>query len=135
MENSSKYSSRSLRGMTMKKKRVFVILLFVILIIFLANSFVYGFGIEDIDGTIPAQSKNMTNGIQNVGQKTVKIISTVGSIVSVVVLVVLGIKYMIGSVEEKAEYKKTLLPYFIGATIVFAASTIAGIIYKVAITI
>ena len=119
----------------MKKKRVFVILLFVILIIFLANSFVYGFGIEDIDGTIPAQSKNMTNGIQNVGQKTVKIISTVGSIVSVVVLVVLGIKYMIGSVEEKAEYKKTLLPYFIGATIVFAASTIAGIIYKVAITI
>ena len=44
-------------------------------------------------------------------------------------LVVIGIKYMMGSAEEKAEYKKTLMPYIIGAALVFAASAIAGIIY------
>jgi len=39
---------------------------------------------------------------------------------------------MMGSTEEKAEYKKSLLPYVIGAGLVFAASTIAQIVYNVA---
>lgn len=66
------------------------------------------------------------------GQSIVKIVTTAGSIISVIVLVVLGIKYMMGSAEEKAEYKKTLLPYIIGAVFVFAASTIASIIFNFA---
>ena len=37
---------------------------------------------------------------------------------------------MMGSAEEKAEYKKTLLPYVIGAALVFAASTIATVVYN-----
>ena len=37
---------------------------------------------------------------------------------------------MMGSAEEKAEYKKTLMPYVIGAALVFAASTIAGVLYS-----
>ena len=39
---------------------------------------------------------------------------------------------MMGSAEEKAEYKKTLLPYVIGAVLVFAAAAIASMIYGVA---
>lgn len=66
------------------------------------------------------------------GNNIVSVITTAGSVLSVIVLVVLGIKYMMGSAEEKAEYKKTLLPYFIGAILVFAASTIASIIFSVA---
>lgn len=42
---------------------------------------------------------------------------------------------MTGSVEERAEYKKTLMPYIIGAALVFAASTIAGAIYGFAINL
>ena len=70
--------------------------------------------------------------IDNFGNKIITIVSTIGSIISVVVLVVLGIKYMMGSAEEKAEYKKTLLPYIIGAALVFAASTVAGVVYNFA---
>ena len=33
-----------------------------------------------------------------------------------------------GSAEEKAEYKKTMIPYIIGAILVFAASAIASIV-------
>ena len=72
------------------------------------------------------------NGVQNIGSQIVKVVSTVGSIVSILVLVVLGIKYMMGSAEEKAEYKKTLLPYVIGAALVFAASGIATVIFNFA---
>lgn len=71
-----------------------------------------------------------TSGISTVGNKLITILTTVGIVVSVIVLVVLGIKYMMGSAEEKAEYKKTLMPYVIGAGLVFAASSIAQIVYQ-----
>lgn len=72
-----------------------------------------------------------TGGIKTLGQQIIGIITTVGIVVSVVVLVVLGIKYMIGSAEEKAEYKKTMIPYIVGAILVFAASTIASIVMSI----
>ena len=53
-----------------------------------------------------------------------------GSVVAVLILVVLGIKYMMGSTEEKAEYKKTLIPYIVGAALIFAASNIASMVYN-----
>lgn len=68
--------------------------------------------------------------VEKVGNQIIKIVSTIGSIASVIVLVILGLKYMMGSAEEKAEYKKTLLPYVIGAALVFAASTIATVVYN-----
>ena len=39
---------------------------------------------------------------------------------------------MMGSAEEKAEYKKTMLPYLIGAVIVFAASILVKWVYDLA---
>ncbi len=68
--------------------------------------------------------------INKIGNQIIQIVSTVGSIASVIVLVILGLKYMMGSAEEKAEYKKTLLPYIIGAAFVFAASTIATVVFN-----
>ena len=70
------------------------------------------------------------SSIEKIGNQIIQIVSTIGSIASVIVLVVLGIKYMMGSAEEKAEYKKTLLPYIIGAAFVFAASTIATFVFN-----
>ena len=67
--------------------------------------------------------------VVNLGKKITGIIQVVGIIASVGVIIVLGIKYMMGSAEEKAEYKKTLLPYFIGAAFVFAGSALANTIY------
>ena len=66
-----------------------------------------------------------TEGIENVGTNFVDIITTVGIIVAVVVLLILGIKYMMGSASEKAEYKKTMIPYLVGAILIFGASAIA----------
>ena len=73
-----------------------------------------------------------TTRLDSFGQSIVKVLSTIGSIASVLVLIVLGIKYMMGSAEEKAEYKKTLIPYVLGAIFVFAASIIANVIFTLA---
>ena len=58
------------------------------------------------------------------------VIQAVGMIVSVVVASVVGIKYMMGSIEEKAEYKKTAISYVIGAIFVFSITTVPEVIYQ-----
>ena len=117
----------------MKKNTKYKIFIFAIVIIILVVSnqvISFGFSVSDIDGdTTTVDTQKITNTTNNI----VKVIAAVGAIVSVIVLMILGIKYMIGSVEEKAEYKKTMMPYIIGTTILFAASTIVSIIYNVAI--
>ena len=45
-------------------------------------------------------------------------------------IMLIGIKYMLGSVEEKAEYKKTMIPYIIGCIFIFSISTIVSVIYS-----
>lgn len=57
-------------------------------------------------------------------------IRNVGVVVAVIILMVIGVKYMLGSVEEKANYKQTLFPYLIGAIILFMGSIIPEIIYN-----
>lgn len=76
-----------------------------------------------------------TTTFDTFGNKIIGMLQAIGTIVAVVVLVVLGIKYMMGSTEEKAEYKKTMLPYVIGAVLIFAAPYIAGYIYSFASSI
>ena len=71
-----------------------------------------------------------TEQIQNIGNTIIGIIQAVGSIIAVAVLLVIGIKYMMGSAEEKAEYKKTLLPYVVGAIILLFASNIVAAIFN-----
>lgn len=73
--------------------------------------------------------------VGNVGNSILGIIKVVGTLIAVGVLMVLGIKYMMGSAEEKAEYKKTMIPYLIGAVLLFAAVQLAGWVVDIAGTI
>ena len=41
---------------------------------------------------------------------------------------VIGVKYILGSVEEKADYKKAMIPFLIGTVLITATSTIVRII-------
>lgn len=60
--------------------------------------------------------------------KVLGAITNVGIVTSVLVLAVLGIKYILGSIEEKAEYKKDMLPYLIGMVLLLSISTIVKIL-------
>lgn len=83
-------------------------------------------------GDIKAIGTGADDQIQAIGGKVLSAVTTVGIVLSVVVLAVLGVKYMMGSVEEKAEYKKSMMPYLIGAVLIFGASVIATAVYNVA---
>ena len=78
-----------------------------------------------INGLMSPNGTPAVGGITNVGANIVSIITTIGIIVALIVLLILGIKYMMGSASEKAEYKKTMIPYLVGAVLIFGASAIA----------
>lgn len=86
----------------------------------------------DIGGVTvkPDTRTNAAEEVANVGNSIVGIIQVGGTIAAVGILMVVGIKYMMGSAEQKAEYKKVMLPYIIGAVLLFAAVQIAGVIYN-----
>lgn len=67
--------------------------------------------------------------IANLGGRVIKAIQIVGVVLSVAIVAILGIKYMMGSVEEKSEYKKSMIPYLVGAACIFLATTIANVVY------
>lgn len=73
-----------------------------------------------------------TNDLTKVGNNIVTIIQVVGIVIAVIVLLVIGIKYMMGSASEKAEYKKTMIPYLVGAILIFGASAITKVVVGLA---
>ncbi len=116
----------------MKKmtKVLAMVLLVMMMVAMVATPVMAAAEVKVTPGEMKGDSSVDTTGISGIGNKIITIITTIGIVVSVIVLVVLGIKYMMGSAEEKAEYKKTLMPYVIGAGLVFAASSIAQIVYQ-----
>ncbi len=54
-----------------------------------------------------------------------------GIVIAVVWGLIIAIKFITGSVEEKAEVKKTLVPYIVGCIVLFGAFTI----WKIVVTI
>ena len=52
-----------------------------------------------------------------------------GSVIAVVALMFIGLQYMLGSVEQKAQYKEKMLPYIIGMILLFATTNLVGMLY------
>ena len=88
--------------------------------------------IENLDYWKPSFNGENTKFNSIIG-KLVGALQTIGSIISVAALAILGIKYMISSVEEKAKYKETMIAYVIGCLLVFGISNVTSIIYNLVI--
>ena len=127
-------------------KKIFFLTIIVIILIVIPYNFTYAqvmgegaenggtgnqdFGLGDLEnykGTNP-DSETLRNATSNI----LGIIQAVGTIISIVGLMGIGIKYMLGSVEEKSDYKQTLKPYLIGTFILFTGTTLPNLIYQFA---
>lgn len=73
----------------------------------------------------PNENTAAANKIVSVGGSILGIVRSVAIVAAVVIIAILGVKYIVGSTEEKANYKKAFMPYIIGILLVVAASQIA----------
>ena len=90
---------------------------------------------EDVNGDISVNFwrptiNNNTEFFKKAGV-IVGVIQVFGSVVSVLFLVIIGIKYILGSASEKAKYKEVMIPYIVGCIMLFATTNIASILYKI----
>ena len=114
----------------MNKKTVKLLsVLLTFAMVMLVSTSAFAVNITDFKGNTDGNAANSVLGISN---SIIGILTVAGMAVSIIVLIVLGIKYMMGSTAEKAEYKKTLMPYFIGALLIFGASAIATVVMNMA---
>ena len=72
-----------------------------------------------------------TNALHTTSNDIYNILFTIAVVLAVAVGMMIGIQFMIGSVEEQAKVKETLVPYIIGVFVVFASFTI----WKIAVNI
>ena len=92
--------------------------------------------VEDIKGGVSnfmqaGQGQNNPlnqEGLQNVSDVVYNVLLAVGIIAAVIVGLIIGIKYMMGSVAQKAETKELLAPYIVGCVIIFGAFAIWKIV-------
>lgn len=68
--------------------------------------------------------------LTDIGGIVLGTVNVIGAFVSVAMIMIIGIKYMTGSVEEKAQYKDTMIPYVIGAILLFSGTTLINCIYN-----
>ena len=104
---------------TLLKKTVIVTIIILLIAVFIPKSFAFSPG--EITGEVSDDSEINTEFVE----KIVNMLRVLGTFIAIGVMMVIGIKYMTGSIEEKANYKKTMMPYLVGCLLLFGASTIA----------
>ena len=121
----------------MKTKILMIILIVVISVIFLNINVVQASGISDVisGGDSFLQSASGTtideDKLKSSSEMIYNMLLVLGICIAVIVAAILGIKFMIGSMEEKAQVKEALIPFVVGCVVIFGAFGI----WKIFVTI
>lgn len=120
--------------MKLKIKWVFIIFILISLIMTLYQGKVYAKYLSWYDPTVNPDTyqPNYTvdKDAKDVVEKVLETINVIGVVSSVIILSIIGIKFILGSSSEKAEYKQTAMSYLLGAILIFGGTTLPNIIYK-----
>ena len=108
----------------MRKKRLICVL--ILLIMCMTTTVTYA---VDISPIINGKwNSSIDSDVNNIRGSVIAIVEVIGVSIAVIMLVVLAIKYMTSSPNDRAEVKKHMIPYFIGAILIFGAVGVVQII-------
>ena len=114
-----------------KEIKIVITIILAVLMIFMVENVVNA----DTGSIISALSNpgdvDGTDEIVDLGRKVVGVIQVSGAIISIAIMALLGIKYITSSLEEKADVKKAMIPYIVGAILLFSTTTIVNLVYNV----
>lgn len=86
--------------------------------------------LENVGNYVPT-TEDVPDEVYSKAGLILGIISNIGIIMSVLMPAILGIKYMLGSVEDKSEYKKDMIPYLVGSVLLFGICGIVKILQSI----
>lgn len=139
----------------MKKIKITNVILIILILLFGMINTSYARGTEDYDkrdtknvslhtageviteakgfiekGEADANNKISEESMKSLSTTIYNILLVVGIIIAVIVGLILGIKFIMGSLEEKADVKNMVIPYIIGCVVLFGAFTIWQIVVE-----
>ncbi len=106
----------------MKTKTIMKILTVVMMIAMIATMSTVVFA----DMNIPTASGDVPSGLSNAAGVVITVVQFICYAAAVVMLMILGVKFISASPDGKAEIKKSAVIYVIGALLVFFAGLILG---------
>lgn len=112
----------------MKSVKIITIL-FLIIILSIST---FTFAVSNPDDYKPGEVNKKDS--EKMGEITGNILArirTMGIFLSVIVLTIIGIKYMLGSTEEKANYKENAIPYIAGVSLLAATTVLPSLIWDI----
>lgn len=118
-----------------KTLKIFMIALMAVMLLFVTvqpTVVLAAEGDADTSSVVPDDIKPISNSNSNLNQVAQTIITfiwTLSIIISVIVLMIIGVKYIVGGVQEKADYKKSLIPVVVGIVVVVSATTIVNFLF------
>lgn len=123
----------------MKLKKHIKILLILLLSVFLVSiivneSFAVGSGdaITAMNNMANTDLKDDTGKLGSIINAVIGLIQVAGTGISMIMVTVLGIRYLMAAPNDKADVKKQIVPLVIGAVILFAAVNLVDIIANMA---
>ena len=119
----------------MNSKKIILMLLIFILGMCMLSATVFAADSDPIDGLISQmEGQNISvgdttgGGIIDAINTVLGLVQVAGTGIALIAVSLLGIKYMLASVEEKAEIKKYLIGAVIGGILVFGGASIAKVL-------
>lgn len=82
-------------------------------------------------GKVKADDKIKQDNLQKMSNTLYNILLVTGILIALIVGMILGIKFIMGGIEEKAEIKTMIIPYIVGCVVVFGAFTIWKIVVDI----
>ena len=113
--------------MKRKKMRILIMILLIIIMMVPSNVFAY----QGIDTNITIGNTDAINSSMGATSRIFGVLQVAGTIIAIIALIIIGMRYMFASVEQRAQMKGVIGYYVIGAILVFCTSNVLGFAYTI----
>ena len=107
-------------------KRILILLVIILLCV---NTFALAVNTDEYEPNEMSQRDKDKVG-KTIGNVLTNI-RTMGIILSIIIIIIMGIKYMVSSVEEKANYKESAVPYIVGVLLLAGTTILPDLIWDI----
>ena len=117
------------------KKTLKLFAIIAMTMVMLCTSTQMAFAATNTSGIVDSINTNITGDAAAAGEltamagKVIGLIQIASAVAAVILIAVFGFKFILGSANEKADYQKSFIPLIVGVIVVFAATSIAKLLF------
>lgn len=116
------------------KTKTLKIVTTLLMVIFVVSAFsqvaLAASGSDLVNGIKPDTNAIDASPLQAMAGKVLGLIQIASAVAAVILIAVFGFKFIMGSANEKADYQKSFIPLIVGVVVVFAATSIAKLLFS-----